>query len=93
MRVEVPTTEVFTSPERVNDPGCPTVPLAVRVSPVPSTISSQKAPGSVKVSPWVRVMGLEPERVRVGAVVSTTVMVLVAWVELLLISILVYVRV
>ena len=93
MRVEVPTTEVLTSPESVNDPGCPTVPLFVRVFPVPSTISSQKAPGSVKMSPWVRVIGLEPERVRVGAVVSTTVIVLVVDPELLFWSILVYVRV
>ena len=93
MRVEVPTTEVLTSPERVNDPGCHWVPLCVRVFPEPSTISSQKAPGSVKVLPWVRVIGFEPESVRVGAVVSMTVMVLVAWVELLLESILVYVSV
>ena len=42
-----------------------TVPLAVTCSP-PSAV----APGSVKASPWVIVMGLLPLRVMMGEIVS-----------------------
>lgn len=71
-----------------------TVPLvAVATIPLPSTLSVQFAPRSINAVPCVRVSDVFPLSVRRGAVVSTTIIVLVAVVKFHSSSVAVYCKI
>jgi hypothetical protein len=50
--------------------------VASNVEPLPSTLSVQLAPGSVNVFPTVILIGVEPESVTIGSVVSGVAIIL-----------------
>ena len=67
----VPTTPMFTEPDRANDPVAPYDPVSV--APEPSLLSVHDAPGSVNTLPTTTLMEAFPESITTGGIVSERV--------------------